>query len=93
MSPKVLKMLIVVKSMVLLGLVGFLGRDYIRERFFKKIDEVAKTIEPNKKQAAEVVIPKGDVSVAEGNEIRAQLEFLKKDAENRLAAIVEARKG
>jgi hypothetical protein len=93
MSPKVLKMLIVVKSLVLLGLVGFLGRDYIQDRFFKKIDAVGKTIEPSKKQVGEIVIPKGDVSVVEGNEIRAQLEFLKKDAENRLAAIVEARKG
>lgn len=100
MSPKILKAIIALKAVVLLGLIGFIGREYIMERLSKlplglgkSVAVAEKPVESKVKQSGDIVIPKGDITVTEGNDIRSQLEFLKQDVDNRLAAIVEARKG
>jgi flagellar motility protein MotE (MotC chaperone) len=95
MSVSKLKLLIGAKALLLLGLGGYFGKDYIKAQVQKQLGQSASTpsTEAVKLDASGLPqIPTGEITLSEAVEIRTQLEFLKKDAENRIAELTQAKK-
>jgi hypothetical protein len=95
MSGTGIKLLIGAKALLLLGLGGYFGRDYIKEQYQKRFGApvpVATEAAVAKSSPDGVPeLPKGEILPPEAAEIRTQLEFLRKDAETRVASLAQAR--
>lgn len=95
MNSSVLKAIIGAKAVLLLAVAGYFGKDYIKGKF----EKITGTVAPESAASAAKtdgnglpILPAGEIAPADASEIRAQLEFLRKDAETRIASLAQARK-